>query len=215
MADVINGNYENYNFIDTLETGKMTSKDSVWGNSAAAGAMIAGGALAGLLGVTATLADQERQHDVVMHNIAAESDALAMNLNNQERLLKDIDNTLGMALTYDGLETMKLESNAKARGAESGSTTMSSDLAADELMASTFRQSEIVREGKMATSNAMSDIQTSIFNSNQRIEQMVFNQPSPLQAGLQTLGAFTNTASQGMSLALDLELISRASRKGA
>ncbi len=155
------------------------------------------GALGSVLGVTASLADQKNRNEAVTRNIEAQYDALAFNQNQTLERARELSDAVGMALTEEGLATMKLESTAAAMGAESGSTTMAADLQSGVLAESTFRVSEIRRKGDDAQSEILRQMQSDVFNTNQRVEALTYGQPSPLQAGLDVFTSGLNMGTSG------------------
>ena len=197
-GSIPNSNYENYDYLGTLESGKMTANPS-GASGSVFNAMSLVPAITSLLGVGATLADIDAQNKALKTNIENQSKAFKYSQNVAEQQLEDIERVLGDKLSASGMESMKRESRLKAASAETGGTgTSNQEAIATAEMDKLHRDATIIRTGDVQRENKMNEMVASRLSFENTLDSMISGQQSPLSAGLQTL----NSGMQGLNMGL-------------
>ena len=194
-GSIPNNNYENYDYLSTLETGKMTANSSSfdWGG---AGLQTAA-AMTTILGVGAQLQEIENENQAIKDSMesAAESAAYKQNLQGQQ--IRDLERITGDKLTASGLEELKAESRLKASAAETGGT-MNADVATTTSMNKLHRDAVIRREGEVAIKNANAALVSTRLNLDNQLTMMSSRTQSPLSGFINTMNAGVSGFNTGL-----------------
>ncbi len=166
------------------------------GNAALAGSIT--GLVTGALGMMSVGSDIEQANEALMTNMESEGESIAFRQSVRASQLSQLSEALGEDLTEIGLETLKLESTARAEGAESGSTNMSEDKAMAVAMDATFEKAKRVKEHEIDLVNVLTAGEADLLSYENRIESMLSTQLTAEQAGLRTASAGMSGMNSGM-----------------
>jgi len=191
--NVANQNYENYDYLTTLETGNMTA------NSSPFNALSVIPALTSLLGVGAALADQENRNEAIKTNLENQEKTLKHTQNNIEKQLVQIDRVVGDKLSASGLESMKRESRLKAASAETGATgTSNAEAVATASVDELHQNAAIIRTGDVQRESKMNEMVSARLNFESATDAIISGSQSAMSAGLETF----NAGMKGVNLGL-------------
>ena len=194
-GSIPNNNYENYDYLATLESGKMTPNA---GNSSF-NYMSLIPAITSVIGMGATIADIESQNKALMTNMGNQAESLKFSQNVVEQQLVDLERVMGDQLSASGMEAMKRESRLKAASAETGGTgTSNQDAIMTAEMDKLHRDAVIIRTGDVKKTNKMNEMVASRLGFENTLDSMISGQQSAASAGLQTLNAGMSGINMGL-----------------
>ena len=196
-GSIPNSNYENYDYLGTLESGKMTANPSGASGSAFS-AMSMASSITSLLGVGAQLADMDAENKAIQDSMESAIDASKFKMNQQTEQIQDLERITGDKLTASGLEELKAESRLKAGAAETGAT-MNADVATTTGMNKLHRDAVIQREGSIAVKNSMNAMTSERLNLDNQLTMMASRTASPLKGFLATMNAGISGFNNGLS----------------
>ena len=196
-GSIPNSNYENYDYLGTLESGKMTANPSGASGSAFS-AMSFASSITSLLGVGAQLADMDAENKAIQDSMESAIDASKFKMNQQAEQIQDLERITGDKLTASGLEELKAESRLKAGAAETGGT-MNADVMTTTGMNKLHRDAVIQREGSIAVKNSMNAMTSEKLNLDNQLTMMASRTASPLKGFLATMNAGISGFNNGLS----------------
>ena len=198
-GSIPNSNYENYDYLGTLESGKMTANPSGASGSAFS-AMSFASSITSLLGVGAQLADMDAENKAIQDSMESAIDASKFKMNQQAEQIQDLERITGDKLTASGLEELKAESRLKAGAAETGATgTSNTEAVATSGMNKLHRDAVIQREGSIAVKNSMNAMTSERLNLDNQLTMMASRTASPLKGFLATMNAGISGFNNGLS----------------
>ncbi len=197
--NIVNQDYENYDYLKTLETGSMTPKTKT---SSLNGSQIAGytlPAVGALIGMAGTYEDRSNENEALMQNMGNQAESLLYSQGVTSQKLDDLDRVLGDKLSASGLEAMKTESRLKAASAETGGTGGSNQDAINTAGVNKLhRDAALFKAHDTQKANTQSQMIANRLNFENEIESMISSQQSALSAGLETFGAGLQGLNLGM-----------------
>ena len=196
-GSIPNNNYENYDYLGTLESGKMTANPSGASGSAFS-AMSFASSITSLLGVGAQLADMDAENKAIQDSMESAIDASKFKMNQQSEQVADLERITGDKLNASGLEEMKAESRLKAASAETGAS-MNADVATTTGMNKLHRDAVIQRDGEIAVKNSMNAITSERLNLDNQLTMMASRTASPLKGFLGTMNAGISGFNNGLA----------------
>jgi len=188
-----NSDYEDYDYLKTLETGQMTpnaSGRSTFDMDFADIGMNLIPALTSLIGVKATEADIAARNKRTIRNIENQTEAYRSTLNIRSQQLRDLERAAGDKMTSNGLTALQKESRLKAGAAETGGTgTSNTEAIATAEVGLLHANAVVVRSYEVSKGSMMQTMVAEGLNFENAIENEVLGMTSTELAFYETLNA--------------------------
>ena len=207
MASVANDNYTNYNFTDTLKTGKMTANSTPSSGLNFSGSEWSafGGSVAGLvssaLGIAATSMDIEAANEVLVDNLESRGEAVSVSQQNRSRQAEDLAKITSNQMSSIAYNQMVEEASATAKGAETGGYGSSDEatIAQTETNAN-FKRAKVQEDYRTRSTSSLMQSAAELMSFENVQESLLSQQLDPMNAALRVASSGSSSYASGMKL---------------
>ncbi len=197
MINVPNDNYEDYDFLTTLETGKMTSSSdtSSYGASAISAVATIGSTLMQTLAKKDAMDQRTREIGSAMTATVEEYEFQA-SINQQQ--MDAVDRVVGDKMSKTGLEALKNKASLRASAAMTGTSGGTTENAIQEAsIIEMMDNAVIVAQGREQKNQLSQRIQGQYLAAQNRLGNLAAGIQSPTSAGIGMIDAGLQGFTQG------------------